>query len=158
MKFDLNAVRRQTLLLLLLLPFAGQLVGCNHGASMYQVSGKVHYKDGSVPTAPVCLVRFEPAPDSSAPIRKSASGAIDPKDGSFTLYTRKPGDGVYPGDYRVAFTLCKSATDTKPLIPDKYAYANQSPFKITVDGNKTDLQYEIEPPTGAGAAASAPAN
>jgi hypothetical protein len=122
---------------------------------MYQVSGKVLYKDGSVPKAPVALVRFEPTQDSKAEIRKSATGEIGP-DGSFTLYTRKPGDGVFPGEYHVAFTLCKSAVDTKPMIPNKYAYANQTPYTVTVDGNKSDLKYEIEP-LSAAASGSAPA-
>lgn len=122
---------------------------------MYQVSGKVLYKDGSVPKAPITLVRFEPTPNSTAEIRKAATGEIGP-DGSFTLNTRKPGDGVYAGEYHVAFTLCKSATDTKPMIPNKYAYANQSPYTITVDGDKTGLSYEIEPlPATAGESAPA---
>jgi hypothetical protein len=123
---------------------------------MYQVSGKVLYKDGSVPKAPVALVRFEPTQKSTAEIRKAATGEIGP-DGSFTLYTRKPGDGVIPGEYHVAFTLCKSAVDTTPMIPAKYAFANQSPYTITVDGNKTDLKYEIEPLSAGAAGGSAPA-
>ena len=145
MKFHPSALWPPTLFLLILLPCAGILTGCKHGASMYQVSGKVSYKDGSVPKARVRLVRFEPTKESTATIRKAATGAIDPKDGSFTLFTRVPGDGVHPGEYIVAFTLCKSAVDTKPLILEKYAYANQSPYKIMVDGDKSDLQYEIEP-------------
>ena len=149
MKIDRRALKIRTLFLLVCVPFTSALIGCNRGHTMYQVSGKVLYMDGSVPKAPVCLVRLEPTRESTAEIRKVASGEIDPKDGSFKLSTRVPGDGVLPGEYYVAFTLCKSAMDTKPLIPDKYAYANQTPYKLTVDGDKNNLKYEIEPlPSG----------
>src|ERR1700750_2390183 len=88
----------------------GLVAGCQRGPAMYQVSGHVHLKDGSVPKAPIALIRFEPAKDSSAAIRKNATSQIAP-DGSFTLYTRRPGDGVHKGEYKVAFTFCKSAVD-----------------------------------------------
>ena len=58
-----------------------------------RLTGKVIYKDGSVPKGPVCVVRFEPAKDSTASMARSGTGAIGP-DGSFELCTRKPGDGV----------------------------------------------------------------
>ena len=122
-------------------------VGCQHRPTMYQVSGKVLYKDGSVPHAPVCLVRFEPR-DTTAEIRKTATGPIGP-DGSFTLSTRMPGDGVHPGEYNVCFTLCKSAVDTKPLILEKYADPNDTPYKkVVVDKDLSDLKFEIEPLPG----------
>lgn len=111
---------------------------------MYQVSGIVLNKDGSIPKAPVCLVRFEPTKDSTAEIRKSATGNIGP-DGKFTLFTRKPGDGVFGGEYHVVFTLCKSAVDTKPMVLDKYADPNQTPYKVLIDRTRDDLKFEIEP-------------
>ena len=120
---------------------------------MYQVSGKVLYKDGSVPKAPIAQVLFEPTPDSTATVRRSAQGEINPADGSFTLWTRKPGDGVFAGEYAVVFGLFKGAMDTKSMLPDKYSFGSQSPYKITVDGNKRDLSYEIEPLPGAATAA-----
>lgn len=119
------------------------LPGCNRGPRMYQVSGKVLYKDGTVPHAPVCLVRFTPTGESSATIRKSAEGKISP-DGTFTLSTRMPGDGVYEGEYHVAFTLCNNPMNCVSLLPDKYSSPLLSPYKVMVDGKKSDLQYEIE--------------
>src|SRR3954463_15160023 len=73
------------------------VAGCNRSPAMYQVRGKVLYKDGSVPRG-MGAVHFEPTSESSATIRKVASGDIRP-DGSFELMTRKPGDGVFQGEY-----------------------------------------------------------
>jgi hypothetical protein len=125
---------------------------------MAHVRGKVFYKDGTVPRAGVCVIGFHPAPESTAEIRKGASSAIEP-DGSFDMLTKKPGDGVYYGDYIVTFTIIKGPMDPTSLILPKYSNMRDSPYKITVDGNKDDLRYEVEPLPGvAGAAPSAAAD
>jgi hypothetical protein len=117
-------------------------VGCN-GRSTYQVSGKVQYKDGSPITGGVRVVNFEPTESSTATIRKTATGQIG-QDGTFEMYSRKPGDGVIPGKYAVTFVVMDKPMGGKLLIPQKYASAAETPFEITVDGNKTDLLYELE--------------
>jgi hypothetical protein len=65
-------------------------------------------------------------------------------DGSFDLFTRKPGDGVIAGKYAVLFTVLDKPMGGKSLIPAKYNSAVDSPFEITVDGDKTGLSYELE--------------
>src|SRR5690242_17080578 len=82
---------------------AATLSGCS-GREAYPVSGKVTYKDGSVPKGTLAVVLFSPTPYSSATIRKGASGAIGP-DGSFEMVTRMPGDGVLRGEYGVTFRI-----------------------------------------------------
>jgi hypothetical protein len=67
---------------------------------MYDVRGKVLYKDGTVPRGGVAVVRLQPAEGTTAEVRQGATGAIGP-DGSFEFYTRAPGDGVYGGKYDV---------------------------------------------------------
>jgi hypothetical protein len=129
----------------------GILSGCNPGPTMYQVSGHVHYKDGSVPHGAVAVVCFQPSTGSDAKIRKGASAAIDPTDGSFKLWTRTGNDGVYPGEYSVGFTVLKSTMDPKPLVLDKYSQPNTSGFSETVDRNRNDLEYVIEPAAGTNA-------
>jgi hypothetical protein len=115
---------------------------------MYQVSGKVLNKDGSVPRG-LGAIHFEPTAESTAMIRKVATGVIG-KDGTFELMTRKPGDGVYQGEYAVTIAVTKGATDPTPLSPQKYGSASTTPFpKVTVDHNMSDLKYEIEPLPGA---------
>jgi hypothetical protein len=117
---------------------------------MYQVSGQVLYKDGSVPTGAVCLVGFQPAASSSAKVSKAATGVIGP-DGSFEMITRQPGDGVHPGEYDVRFVVRKNGTDpASSMIPLKYEEAATSGYNnIKVDRNISDLKFELEPLPGA---------
>jgi hypothetical protein len=118
------------------------LVGCG-GRTTYQVTGRVQYKDGSPITGGARIIRLEPADDTTAEIRKVASGEIAP-DGSFNMYSRVPGDGVIPGKYVVTFTVMDKPLGGKMLIPANYTNAAESPFKLEVDGDKTDLLYELE--------------
>jgi hypothetical protein len=133
--------RRRFVLLLLVVGLVSQ-VGCGTRTS-YQVSGHAQYKDGSPITGGVRIIRLEPTQSSTAAIRKVASGEIGP-DGSFDLFTRKPGDGVIPGKYAVLFTVLDKPMGGKLLIPAKYNSAVDTPFEITVDGDKTGLSYELE--------------
>src|SRR4051812_48556310 len=100
-KLDAKFFRRWAWLVVL--PCAVALSGCGT-KEMYQVRGKVIYKDGSVPTGTLAIVLFSPSPDSTAMVRKSASGPIGP-DGSFEMVTRVPGDGVHHGEYGVIFRV-----------------------------------------------------
>src|SRR5687768_14245710 len=77
--------------------------GCGSRDS-YQVSGRAQYKDGSPITGAMRVIRLEPTEDTTAEIRKAAGTSIA-ADGSFELFTRKPGDGVIPGKYAVTFTV-----------------------------------------------------
>lgn len=129
---------------LLAVPSLTFLAGCNRGSAVAQVSGKVLYKDGSVPKGGVRIVRFEPTDDSPAEIRRAAGGAIA-ADGSFELSTRKPGDGIYLGKYAVTFTVVKAPRDPVSLIKPEYTRAATTPYHVTIDGDRNDLVFEIEP-------------
>ena len=118
-------------------------VGCSRGRRTYQVAGRVQYKDGSPITGGVRVVHFEPTRSSTAEIRKAAVGEIG-TDGSFAMFTRKPGDGVIPGKYAVTFAVMDKPMGGKMLILQKYVSAAETPFEITVDGDKADLLYEME--------------
>jgi hypothetical protein len=115
---------------------------------MYQAKGQVAFKDGSIPKAPVCVVFFQPSKDSTATVKKGASSAIS-ADGSFEMCTRVAGDGVYQGEYNVGFTVLTAPMGGKSLIPEKYSTPATSGYSVVVDGNKTDLKFEIEPLPGA---------
>jgi hypothetical protein len=134
-------------LLLALFPLIA-LPGCDTGPAMSNVGGTVHYPDGSVPKGGVCVVRFQPATNTTAEIRKGASGEIK-SDGTFEMWTKQPGDGVYDGDYVVTFAVFKGAMDPTSWIDEKYVRPDLTPYKVTVDGDKTDLKFEIEPLPGA---------
>lgn len=141
-------------LLLIILLAAVLLTGCQRGPKMYQVSGKVHYKNGGTPKAGVSVVNFRPTKDSTAEVRQTASGAIQP-DGTFTMFSRVVGDGVYAGDYAITFTVIKGPMDPTSLLLPKYTDSNSPPYTLKIDADKTDLDFEIEPLPGvAGAAAN----
>jgi hypothetical protein len=135
------SLRRRLVLLLLVVGLVSQ-VGCGTRTS-YKVSGQAQYKDGSPITGGVRIIRLEPTTSSTAAIRKVATGEIG-SDGSFDLFTRKPGDGVIPGKYAVLFTVLDKPVGGKLLIPAKYNSAADTPFEITVDSDKIGLTYELE--------------
>jgi hypothetical protein len=119
-------------------------LGCNSRPDAAQVSGKVLMKDGSVPQGGVRVVQFVPTKDSTAEIRKGASGEIR-DDGSFVAYTRKPGDGVFLGKYDVTFSVWKSPMDATSLIDPKFSRASTTPYHVTVEDDIDDLKFELEP-------------
>jgi hypothetical protein len=118
------------------------VAGCG-GRTTYQVTGRVQYNDGSPITGGVRVIRLEPTDDTTAEIRKVASGTIAP-DGTFEMFTRKPGDGVIAGKYWVTFTVMDKPMGGKLLIPPKYTTVDGTPFDIVVDDDKSDLLYELE--------------
>lgn len=124
--------------------FISCVAGCSGRSTTAQVRGRVTFKDGSIPLGEVCVVRFEPTPDSTATIRKAASGEIG-RDGSFAMYTRKPGDGVLLGSYAVTFSVWKDRFNPESLIAEKYTSASTTPYKVDVEGDLDDLVFEIEP-------------
>src|SRR5690242_15878419 len=81
---------------LILILAGGLIAGCNKGSSTAHVSGKVTFADGSPLKGGVRVVRFEPTQDMPTDKRRVASGGIE-NDGSYELFTRKPGDGIIPG-------------------------------------------------------------
>ena len=133
-----------TPLLLIAAAYLAAIVGCGKTHPIAQVSGKIQLKDSSLQTAGIRMVRLEPTGDTSATIRKGASGTIN-EDGSFQLYTRRPGDGVYLGKYAVTFAFYRGAMDQRSLIPAKYTSAATTPYQVVVDDDRDDLSFEIEP-------------
>lgn len=122
----------------------GGLAGCGDSRPVAQIRGKVVGKNGTLPSAAIRVVRFEPTADTTAVVRKGASGSIN-DDGTFELFTRKPGDGVHHGKYAVTFGFFRSATDQRPLVAAKYTKPATTPYQMVVDKDVDDLQFEIEP-------------
>jgi hypothetical protein len=140
-----SASKTSTIALRLLLFSVLLLVlGCGDRRDAAEVSGSVLMKDGSVPQGGVRVVQFVPAKDSTAEIRKGASGEIR-DDGSFVAYTRKPGDGVLLGKYDVTFSVWKSPMDSTSLVDPKFSRASTTPFHVTVENDIDNLKFELEP-------------
>jgi hypothetical protein len=152
MMFVFICIRRCGWVVALLVAGVTISTGCNRGPKMAQISGVVHYKDGSVPKGGVCIIRFSPTQETTAEVRQGASGAIGP-DGRFTLRSKTADDGVYYGDYAVTFAVWPGPMDPRSLILPKYTAPMMTPYKVTVDGDRDDLKFEIEPMPGGPAAA-----
>ncbi|QEG34749.1 hypothetical protein [Bythopirellula goksoeyrii] len=121
------------------------LVGCDNSGRV-QVSGTVNFVDGEVPQGEVSMIRFEPTSyqkSTDGEVIKGAYGYIQP-DGSFRMTTLKPDDGVYPGTYKVCFTVLKSYMSGEPLIPRIYMSKKTTPFEQTINGPTQDLYFELE--------------
>jgi hypothetical protein len=74
---------------------------------------------------------------------RAASGAIE-DDGSFTLMTQQPGDGVAPGDYKVVLKVWKDYRRQIPAVPQKYTDAATSPLEATVDDDHVEFDFVVE--------------
>jgi hypothetical protein len=117
--------------------------GC--GREAHQVKGRVQYTDGTPITGGLRIIRFEPTHDTTAKIRKTASGQIA-EDGTFEIFTRRPGDGVYAGKYAVTFTVRTTPFGGKSLIAKQFTHRDSTPFSILVDEDKEELLFELEKP------------
>ena len=76
-------------------------------------------------------------------MRKPATGQIQ-DDGSFEMLTLKPGDGVFVGEYTVAFSILTKPMNGDWLIKEEYRRAETTPFTVTIDRRRADLLFEIE--------------
>ena len=118
----------------------GVAVGCGRAGDgdLLPVAGTVKNADGSVIACESGTVNFQPTAGG-----KSASGALD-KDGSFTLTTATPGDGVKPGSYKVTVQAWADYRAQKLAVPAKYGDASMTPLEATVDADHTHFDFVVE--------------
>ena len=115
------------------------LVGCGGGDAALQVTGAVTNPDGSPIACESGTVLFQPAGSG-----ENASGSVA-ADGTFTMMTRVPGDGVKPGQYKVVLQLWKSYREGTLAVPKTYGDATTTPLDATVDADHTHFEFKIEP-------------
>lgn len=125
-------------------------VGCARGRrpelpKTYPVTGVVSSEGKPVPGA---TVMFNPAAGGHGAI------AVTDPAGRYKLTTFKPGDGVVPGDYKVAITKTvlggaadanspmAVAPDPRNVLPAKYADDSTSGFTATVEA-KPDNTFDF---------------
>lgn len=108
------------------------------GPEMTPVSGKVTYHDAPVTQGNITFIPVDP--NQGAP----AIGSIG-ADGSYTLHTVEPDDGVRPGSYKVAVSVVPEPEDTyavKPQAKSKispvYADPETSGITVTVESGKSN--------------------
>jgi hypothetical protein len=123
------------------LPLAAILfIGCGDGSETLPVTGTVKNADGSVVAAEEGgQVLFNPD-GPGAP----ASGIME-KDGSFTMMTQTPGDGVKPGKYKVVLQLWKNYRAGTLAVPENYGDAATTPLEATVDADNVHFDFVVEP-------------
>jgi hypothetical protein len=113
--------------------------GCGNSDGLLTVEGTVKNADGSIPKGESSQIWFEPVDEGRA-----ASGAIA-DDGSFTLMTHRPGDGVAPGQYKVVLKVWKDYRRQIPSVPKRYADFATTPLEITVDDDHVEFDFVVDP-------------
>ncbi len=135
-------MKRVSLMVLLL----ATLFGCG-GDGLLIVTGTVKYSDGTIPQGGFANIRFKPTEDSPSLSKKTSHGDIQ-KDGTFTLMTKRPGDGTYAGKYKVSIAVQKRYGDRISIIPPEYsAYGSPdtTPLEVTVDRSNRHFDFVFEP-------------
>ena len=75
---------------------------------------------------------------------RPASGAIE-NDGSFTMMTQSPGDGVAPGQYKVVLKVWRDYRRQIPAVPQKYTDASTTPLEAVVDDDNVQFDFVVKP-------------
>lgn len=131
--------------LLVLLFVCGLMVGCgSNGPEVVPAGGIVTYKGNPIGKINVMLM---PSGGGGGMI---AEGTTD-EAGKFELQTYEPGDGAMVGEYMVGFKFVpdevpempgfEGATKVVSPIPEKYADAARSGFKVTVESDESKNNY-----------------
>jgi hypothetical protein len=128
----------------LLIIAAAFMAGCGGGDEALQVTGVVKNADGSPIPCESGTVLFQPTASGENATGQHASGAVNP-DGTFSMMTKVPGDGVKPGPYKVVLQLWKSYRDGKLAVPKEYGDASTTPLEATVDRDHTHFEFKVEP-------------
>lgn len=118
--------------------------GCGGGDGALQVTGKVTDAAGAPIQCEGGMVLFQPAATGEGASGKHATGGVNP-DGTFTMMTRTPGDGMQPGQYKVVLQLWKNYSKQELAVPKKYNDATTTPLEATVDGDHTHFEFKVEP-------------
>jgi hypothetical protein len=120
-------------------------IGC--GEQRYAVSGKVAFADGTPLDAGTVMGETTLA-DGKKTMVQSSIGS----DGSFSLGTEKPGDGVPPGKYKLlvaprAMSEMEERT-MPPFIDRKWERFESSGLELDVTASKTDFNITVTKPKG----------
>jgi hypothetical protein len=114
------------------------LAGCN-SSGKYPVRGKVTDKQGQpIPGLEGSQIVFEGASTSSV-------GEIA-ADGSFTLFTDRPGDGVPPGEYQVYIPRRRidPEREAPQAIGAKFETPQTSDLKATVEPKANHFDFQVD--------------
>lgn len=128
----------------LLVVAAALMAGCGGGGGVLEVTGKVTDASGAPIPCEGGMVLFQPETTGENASGKHATGEVKP-DGTFTMMTRMPGDGMQPGKYKVVLQLWKNYSKQQLAVPKKYGDPTTTPLEATVDGDNTHFEFKVEP-------------
>jgi hypothetical protein len=118
------------------------LAGCS---GQYSVRGKLVYDEEGKP--PVTELAGHTVTFSSENLGISARGEIQP-DGTFTLGTDKPGNGVPPGVYKVTIEQNHPRPGrpdrSPPVVEDYYEDPISTPLQATVEAKKNEFTFALK--------------
>jgi len=123
---------------------AALMAGCGGSDGAMQITGVVTDAGGTPIPCEGGMVLFQPATTGESGSGKHATGEVKP-DGTFTMMTRIPGDGMQPGQYKVVLQLWKNYDKQQLAVPKKYGDATTTPLEATVDGDHTHFEFKVEP-------------
>jgi hypothetical protein len=107
------------------------VAACGCGSpDMAAVTGTVKYEDGSPVTGGEVILHPTDDPNLTSPL-----GYIQPN-GTFALFTSRPGDGVRIGRYKVAVTPPTDDYGPKNPLPIDTKFANP---------NTSGIEFEVKP-------------
>jgi hypothetical protein len=116
--------------------FSLAVTGCSNG--FIAINGKVTFEDGSPLTKGGIAFSTETF---------MADGKIQP-DGTFTLTSLKPGDGLPPGNYKV--TIRASETDayekTANLVDPLFGDVTKTPLTAEVTAGQRKFDFKVSKP------------
>ena len=126
----------------------GPTSGCG-GGNPYKtvpVSGKVTFDDGSLIEAPELTILFKPQVKNvdAKTYARDGSATVKVSDGTFSCATTYDyGDGLIPGEHKVAVQPMKDGVPARGIVPDRYLDVETSPIVITVEPGMEPLPLTV---------------
>lgn len=122
------------------------LAGCGEDRGLVPVTGVVTLDGSFMPDGG--SVRFLPV-SAAAGFPTRPAHAKFQTDGSYEAQTFKPGDGLYPGMYRVVVECWEiphsmGGPPAKSFLHARYGNAKQSGLEITVPSDSDPVTFDID--------------
>ncbi len=127
------------------------LAGCGSSTpfKLLPVNGKVTYDDGSLVKAESLRVEFNPATVATGPVTTpGGTTQVNVADGTFAaVTTRRTGDGLAPGRYKVVVVPFKKGPKGGPTpttaVPAKYQKETTTPLEIDVSEANQFIEIKV---------------